>query len=262
MPVSISWDFPMSLHLGPVVLTLHGLVEAAGIFIAFRFYLWQRRLRGDDISTENRIWIVIAATLGAVLGSRVLGAAENIPEWLTAPDKLAYVWGNKTLVGGLLGGLFAVELAKKLVGEQRRSGDAFVFPLVLGMMLGRLACFSAGVYEETYGLPSSLPWAMNLGDGIPRHPVTLYEIAFLALLWMALARLRGSQQLAPGALFKIFLMSYLLFRFLLDFIKPGWRYFFGLGSIQLSCMAGLIYYYRYLLRPRLLRASMTPQHAG
>jgi hypothetical protein len=43
-----------------------------------------------------------------------------------------------------------------------------------------------GVYEETYGLPSSLPWAMDLGDGIQRHPVALYEIIFLIALWLSL----------------------------------------------------------------------------
>jgi prolipoprotein diacylglyceryltransferase len=123
------------------------------------------------------------------------------------------------------------------------------------MILGRIGCFTAGVYEQTYGLPTSLPWALNLGDGIGRHPVTLYEIAFLITLWIVLYRASVTYVLEKGALFKMFMISYLLFRFLLDFIKPGWRYAFGLGSIQLACLAGLIYYSPFILKPRLLLST-------
>src|ERR1044072_8847998 len=117
---SIDWSIPMHLQLGDANIPLHGILEAVGIFAGFRYYLLLRRRKGDTISPEHRIWIVIAATLGAALGSRLIGALENIPQWVAAPNKLQYFWGNKTLVGGLLGGLFGVELVKKLIGEQDR----------------------------------------------------------------------------------------------------------------------------------------------
>jgi len=179
---------------------------------------------------------------------------------MASPDKWLYFYSNKTLVGGLLGGLTGVELVKKIVKERQNSGDLFVFPLLLGMIIGRIGCFSAGVYEETYGLPSRLPWAMDLGDGVFRHPVTLYEILFLTSLWLCLALLKKHYVLPPGALFKMFMIAYLLFRFLLDFIKPGWRYLAGLGTIQLACLAGIAYYYRYLLHPRLLLSDTGKTH--
>lgn len=244
--------FPYSVHIGQEVILLHGVFEFLGIFIAFRYYLFLRRRRGDTINSENRIFIVIGATFGAVIGSHLLGALENIPEWMASASKWKYLYGNKTLVGGVLGGLFGVEFVKLLAGEKQRSGDLFVFPLLLGMIIGRIGCFSAGVFEETYGLPSKLPWAMDLGDGILRHPVALYEIVYLILLWITLSVLNKKLPLDSGALFKIFMIGYLLFRFLLDFIKPGWRYCLGLGSIQLACLGGLAYYGRYLFNPTLL----------
>ncbi|PZF73053.1 prolipoprotein diacylglyceryl transferase [Taibaiella soli] len=254
--------FPYSVHIGQQIIRLHGVFEFLGIFIAFRYYLFLRRRKGDTINTENRLFIVIGATFGAVIGSHLLGALENIPEWMAATSKWQYLYGNKTLVGGVLGGLFGVESVKLLVGEKQRSGDLFVFPLLLGMIIGRVGCFSAGIYEETYGLPSKLPWAMDLGDGILRHPVALYEIVFLILLWTSLSVLNKKEKLDSGALFKLFMIGYLLFRFLLDFIKPGWRYCLGLGSIQLACLAGLIYYGRYLLRPALLLKKKELSYAG
>jgi len=247
--------FPYTLHIAGYPILLHGVLEFLGILIAFRYYLWLKKKQGDPVESTRRLFIVAGAALGAVVGARIIGSLEDIPAWISAPSAWRYFFGNKTLVGGLLGGLAGVELVKRIMGERQPTGDLFTYPLILGMIIGRIGCFSAGVYEETYGLPSHLPWAMNLGDGILRHPVTLYEIMFLILLWLTLAMLNKRYILAPGAQFKVFLISYLVFRFLLDFIKPGWRYCLGLGTIQLACLAGLLYYYRYILRPSLLVTS-------
>ncbi|HET7897254.1 MAG TPA: prolipoprotein diacylglyceryl transferase family protein, partial [Flavisolibacter sp.] len=95
-----------------------------------------------------------------------------------------------------------------------------------------------------------LPWAMNLGDGLLRHPVALYEIVFLLLLWITLKKLQKKYVLENGALFKLFMIGYLLFRFLLDFIKPHYPVLLGLGTIQLTCLAGLLYYCPFLLQPK------------
>jgi phosphatidylglycerol---prolipoprotein diacylglyceryl transferase len=244
--------FPYTIHIGGQPILLHGIFEFFGIFAAFRYYLVLKKKQGDTIEPLSRLFVVTAATLGAVLGSRLIGSLENIPQWRAAPSAWKYFYGNKTLVGGLLGGLVCVELVKKITGERRNTGDLFTFPLLMGMIIGRIGCFSAGVSEETYGIPSDLPWAMNLGDGILRHPVVLYEIFFLSALWLFLIVVKRNYSLQEGALFKMFLMLYLAFRFLLDFIKPGWHYFVGLGTIQLSCLAGLVYYARYIISPGLL----------
>lgn len=254
--------FPYALHIGQQTISVHALCEGIGIFVAFRYYLFLRKHNGDTIDSEKRIFIVIGATFGAVTGAHLLGALENLPEWISCQYPLRYFWENKTLVGGLLGGLCGVELIKKIVRERQSSGDLFVFPLLLGMIAGRIGCFSAGIYEETYGLPSRLPWAMDLGDSIPRHPVSLYEIVFLISLWIILAVMKKRVAFQPGALFKLFMIAYLLFRLLLDFIKPGWRYFFGLGTIQIACIAGLIYYIRYIISPALLVQKKHLPYAG
>ena len=107
-----------------------------------------------------------------------------------------------------------------------------------------------GIFEETYGVPSTLPWAMNLGDGILRHPVCLYEIAFLVTLWISIKQIDKRLSLANGAKFKLFMMGYLLFRLLLDFIKPHYTFNIGLSTIQLTCIAGLAWYARYIIQPK------------
>jgi len=219
------------------------------MFIGFRYFLYLRKQQGDRVENSNRIWAIIGAIFGALFGSRLLGALENPPGLLGADNVLFYIYQNKTIVGGLLGGLAGVELIKKAIGERHSTGDLFVYPLILAMIIGRIGCFSMGIYEETYGLPTSLPWGMNLGDGLLRHPVSLYEIIFLVALWQLLALIGRRWPLVNGGRFKLFMIAYLLFRFLLDFIKPGYRFAFGLGSIQLACLAGLCYYLPVIVFP-------------
>lgn len=242
-------QFPVYINFLSLHLPLHAVTETLGMFIGFRYFLYLRRKQGDYINSNNRIWIIIGAIFGALAGSRLLGALENPPAFFHAGNPLLYLYLNKTIVGGLLGGLIGVELTKKVIAEKTSSGDLFVSPLILAMIIGRIGCFSMGVYGETYGIATTLPWGLNLGDGVLRHPVALYEILFLVALWATIAFLQKSYSLENGARFKMFMIGYLAFRLLLDFIKPGYRYFAGLGSIQLACLAGLIYYAPSIIFP-------------
>jgi phosphatidylglycerol---prolipoprotein diacylglyceryl transferase len=245
-------DFPVYLEIGSSKILVHAVLELLAFFTGFRYFLWLRRKTGDNISRSNRIWIIIGVIFGAFLGSRIIGGLEDPPQINRAQNVLLYFYQNKTVLGGLLGGLLGVELIKKAIGEKKASGDLFVYPLILAMIIGRVGCFTMGVYEETYGTTTELPWGMNLGDGELRHPVTLYEILFLAVLWLLLVTLKKKSALESGAIFKLFMVAYLLFRFLLDFIKPHYTFNIGLSTIQLTCLAGLLYYFPYIVRPQKL----------
>lgn len=234
--------FPVAIGLWGQEILLHLLFELFGFFTGYRYYLYLRKKSLDKISSSNRISILIGATLGALLGSRLAGALENPHLWMQAQNKLAYLYANKTVLGGLLGGLWGVEAVKLLIGEKNSSGNLFTYPIILAMMIGRIGCFSMGVYEETYGNTTSFFTGINLGDGLLRHPVALYEIGFLAILWWGLKKTSNSLKLADGAIFKLFMICYCIFRFLLDFIKPHYNWPVGLSTIQLTALLGLIYY--------------------
>ena len=251
-------QFPFAIQTGSTRILWHTLFETAAFFAGFRYYVYLRKKQGDIIESANRLWIFIAAILGAFAGSRIIGGLENIIALKDAFNKWLYFYQNKTVLGGFVGGLAAVEITKKIIGEHKASGDLFTYPMLLGLIIGRIGCFSMGVYEETYGIPTRLPWGMNLGDGIYRHPVCIYEIIFLATLWLVLIQLAKKYTLDNGSLFKIFMICYFLFRFLLDFIKPHYTFTIGLSTIQLVSLAGLVYYYRYILRPAKLLAENNP----
>lgn len=248
-------NFPVIIHIGSFSVTLHAVLETLAFFLGFRYFLFLRKKQGDQYSSSSRVWIIIGAIFGALIGSRLIGSLERPQEMLSTNNLAEYIYYNKTVIGGFLGGLFGVEITKKMIGEKRSSGDLFVYPMILALIVGRIGCFSMGVYEETYGIETNLHWGMNLGDGIKRHPLTIYEITFLVLLWIGLRRIQKKTSLENGALFKIFMIAYLIFRFCLDFIKPPYFLFIGLTTIQLTCLAGLIYYLPFILRPKKLIAS-------
>ena len=247
--------FPVTISIANFQIPLHTITETFGIFIGFRYFLYLRKKRGDVIDNANRIWVLIAALFGSILGSRITGGLENPIELSKAENIFAYFYQNKTVLGGFIGGLFTVELVKKLLGETQASGDLYVYPIILALIIGRIGCFSMGVYEETYGIQTSLPWGINLGDGLLRHPVTLYEIIFLLLLWVMIINIEKKWQLENGARFKIFLIFYITFRFILDFIKPHYTFDIGLSTIQITCIAGFIWYAKYFINPKKLLAK-------
>jgi len=158
----------------------------------------------------------------------------------------AYLLGGKTIVGALIGGLFAVELAKRLAGETRSTGDLFAAPIALGIAIGRIGCFLTGLSDHTYGIATSLPWGVDFGDGIRRHPTQLYESLFtLALFFFLLRALKRPHR--EGDLFKMFMLAYLGWRLAIDFLKPEVRLGI-LSGIQWACAAMFLYYARDIRR--------------
>jgi phosphatidylglycerol:prolipoprotein diacylglycerol transferase len=244
--------FPVEITIGHLSILVHSITEVLGYFVGFRYFLYLRKKQGDSITSSNRSWILLGAAFGAFLGSHVIGSLENPPQLRLASNVFLYFYQNKTVLGGFLGGLAGVELVKKIVHEKHASGDLFTYPIILALIIGRIGCFSMGIHEATYGLPTALPWGMHLGDNELRHPVCLYEIIFISALWIMLAQLHKRYTLRSGAYFKIFMITYCLFRFVLDFVKPHYIVVFGLSTIQLTAFAGFLYYYGYIIRPKKL----------
>jgi phosphatidylglycerol---prolipoprotein diacylglyceryl transferase len=225
------------LHFTPHP-ALHTLFEALGYLTGYLLYRQTRDRTGDFLSDDRRWIIIAAAAIGAMFGARILGLLEQIPlsqfTWRTL-----LLPGGKTIVGGLLGGWIAVELTKRVCHIHSRTGDLFAIPLCLGIAVGRIGCFLAGLADDTYGTPTTLPWAIDFGDGIPRHPTQIYEILFLAALAFTLHRY-NSHPHPEGATFRLFLAAYLIWRLLIDFIKPQPLHY-GLNLIQWACLAALLF---------------------
>jgi len=166
----------------------------------------RRTLRSDP-------WYFTSLAIGAIAGAIAFGSFNM---------GLAGLWTlGHSIAGAIAGGIVTVEIYKLATGIRGSTGLPFVGPLAIGIAVGRFGCFFAGLPDYTYGTPTALPWGVDFGDGVARHPVQLYEsaamFAFLAVYLRAL-QTRSDLFLRNG--FYLFVAWYALQRFAWEFLKP------------------------------------------
>ncbi len=237
-------EFPFYIGVGAWKLHPHVLFESLGYMAAFR--LLMRNVKSDNIPFSQRSTVMVGGLLGAIVGAKVLVLLQHLDllqlhwqQWLLLLSQ------GKTVVGALLGAVLGVELTKSRIGLTQSTGDAFVFPLIAGTAIGRMGCFLTGLSDRTYGVATALPWGIDFGDGIARHPTQLYEILFLVSLAVVLWFLR-TKSYPSGVIFQLYLSAYLIFRFGVDFLKPDFHLLWGMSAIQIACLLGLLYCARQL----------------
>ena len=248
--------FPVYFHVFGYRVHPHPVMELIAYSGGFQlFRVIRSKFPAARVPFEQQLWIIVGAIFGALAGSKLLAWAESWPDyWAHRADPITLL-GGKTIVGGLLGGWAGVEIAKRILHVRHSTGDAFVFPLIFGMAVGRIGCFLTGLSDHTYGIATNLPWGIDFGDGLRRHPTQLYDIVFLTCL--AAALLLARRQLHEnGKLFRLFLMSYCLWRLAVEFIKPTYKPYVGLSAIQLASILGAV-----LCAIQLL-TTVSPQRRG
>ena len=246
--------FPVYLWIGPVPIHPHVAFNIVAYVVGARLYGVLKRRSGDVLTPEDRWWVVAAGFVGAAVGGKLLNVVDHPTLVVASLHHLLDLAAGQSIVGALVGALIAVEVTKRLIGVTRATGDVFVIPLVVGIAIGRIGCFLSGLEDHTHGLPTDLPWAVDYGDGVPRHPAQLYEIAFLLFGLLPLLAWATRLPRRDGDLFKVFMAGYLGFRLGLEFLKPG-DALAGLTAIQWVCLATLAWYARYIPAARVVRWS-------
>src|SRR5258708_8210342 len=172
-------SFPVFISAASLKLHPHLVFETLAYAIAFRVYLTLRKRSGDALDDCNRWWIIAAAAIGAVVGSKLLYWFEDPAGTLAHWRDPAFLMGGKTIVGALIGGLFFVELVKHRLRISPRTGDLFAVPLCVGIAIGRIGCFLTGPEDHTAGVATRFPWAANFCHGPPRPPPHLSAFLFV-----------------------------------------------------------------------------------
>lgn len=236
---------PVLLDLGPVTLMTHdafvllGIVTALGVLVATA----QRRPRGAPVE------IMVAAGL---FGGAVFAKAATGWRYVSTSDDPTVIglWahGGQSVLGGLAGAYLGVLAAKRLTGYRESTGDWFAPAVAAGLAVGRVGCF----LTEQIGTPTALPWGISVGpemaaampycpscaSGAPMHPSFLYEIAFHVVAFIVLMRSSGRVSV-PGDAFKLYLVSYAVFRFAVEFVRDNPAMAWGLSGSQLFLLSVL-----------------------
>jgi phosphatidylglycerol:prolipoprotein diacylglycerol transferase len=178
--------------------------------------LWLTRRSGVSFPTAETtrdLPYIAFLIFGAGVGAVLFGTANL---WLSHQTGIA-----RSIEGAIAGAIVAIELYKRMHGIHERTGARFALPLAVGVAVGRIGCFLSGIEDFTYGTPTALPWGHDFGDGIPRHPVQLYESASMAAfaLVYVVGVLRGNRFVIDNG-FYLAVGFYGAQRFLWEFVKP------------------------------------------
>jgi prolipoprotein diacylglyceryltransferase len=194
---------------------IHAIFDVIAWACAGLSIYWVTRRAGPKFpASPAGDWHYIAVLVfGAGIGAVVFGTANL---WLSGQSGVA-----RSIEGAIAGGILAVELYKRSAGITARTGARFALPLAIGVAVGRIGCYLAGLDDFTYGTPTALPWGHDFGDGIARHPVQLYESAAMAAFALYyVVRLRRNDRFVIENGFYLAVGYYGLQRFLWEFIKP------------------------------------------
>jgi len=215
-------------------LAFDALAWATGAGVGVALYRWRLREATAQVARVADGGYFAALVGGAVAGAYLSG---SFTFWGQGVFALAH-----SVAGALFGAIVAVELYKLARGIRQSTGIVFVGPFAAGVAAGRWGCLFAGLPDQTYGTATALPWAVDLGDGIGRHPVQIYESLSMALFFLAFVlalRVRAGWAMRHG--FYWLAIAYGAQRFVWEFLKPYPKLIGPFNHFHLIC-AGLVIY--------------------
>jgi len=199
------------------------MLLAAGVFLLVR-RCFPPPPQVAALPRTHRFILAGAAFVGGVFGAKLpflFGVEAGDIAW-------AWLADGKTITTGLIGAYIAVEIVKLALGIRVKTGDSFALPLALAVAVGRWGCFFNGC---CFGTATDLPWGIDFGDGVRRHPTQIYESAFYLTLAGVLFLLFQRGWLR-GHRLQFALIAYAIYRFLTEFIRPEPEYAAGLTYYQ------------------------------
>ncbi|HEV6952294.1 MAG TPA: prolipoprotein diacylglyceryl transferase [Promicromonospora sp.] len=244
MPASIPSPDPVwsQFSLGPLTIHTYALCLLAGIAAAA--YVTDRRLRARGAAPGLALDVTMWAVPIGIVGARIYHVLTHLGDF-TGPGVDPWAWvriweGGNALFGSLLGGALGVWIGCRQSGLRFWSfADALAPGLLLAQAIGRLGNY---VNQELFGLPTTLPWGLEIRPDAPMfpagtpagtlfHPLFLYEMVWnlvgVALLLTIERRVtRRNDALATpgpglrwGRLFGLYLVWYGLGRSWLESIR-------------------------------------------
>jgi phosphatidylglycerol:prolipoprotein diacylglycerol transferase len=195
---------------------------------------------------------IVAAILGAKFAVLMGDALWPLQEFHGWWDLMT---SGRSIVGALLFGFLAAEIAKPLLGYTLPPNDRFAIVLPFSIATGRLGCWLSGC---CVGVPMQGPFSVVGVDGMARFPAPLVEMSFHLLAGVCLVML-WRKKILSGRLFALYLMIYGMFRFGTEFLRVTEKAFYGYSAYQwfalMMMLAGAITL--YLRRERASEKSQT-----
>jgi len=240
------------VQLGPFFIHFYALCIITGIIAAVLLTNHRLTKRGAEPWVVIDI-VLIAIPLG-IIGARIYHVVTH-PTFYFGPGtnfwEIFAIWnGGIAIYGALIGGAIGAWLGCKWTGIRFWSfADALAPGLLLAQAFGR---FGNWFNQELFGLPTDLPWGLEIDSdnpafpaGLPEdtlfHPTFLYEVIWNVLGVLVLLYIGRRFHLQWGRLFAVYLMWYSAGRIVWESIRidPS-EMFFGIRTNVWAAIFGVI----------------------
>lgn len=212
---------PVLVDLGFIQPKWYGVLFVTGFALGYVFFKKEAGRQGIPVQKVDTLLFLLLGL--SILGARL--AHVFFYDWEMyrhRPGAILYIWeGGLASHGGGVGMLAAVWIWCRFVAKQNmwKILDLIAVPTPLAGAFIRMGNLWN---SEILGKPADVPWAFvfDARDGIPRHPVQLYEAACYLLGSLVLYLVYRKFGLRKrGLLTGIFLLVIFIPRFLLEFLK-------------------------------------------
>ena len=221
-------------------LLFDALAWGSGMAVGVALYRWRLKNATAKVAEVADAGYFASLAAGAIFGAYLAGS-------FTFAGQAVFALAH-SVAGALVGAIVAVEIYKLARGIRMSTGIVFVGPFAAGVAVGRWGCLFAGLPDQTFGAPTMLPWAVDLGDGIGRHPVQIYESLSITLFLVAFTWGLGRRQTwATRDGFYWLAIAYGAQRFLWEFLKPYPTLIGPFNHFHLLCL-GLVIYGAMMIR--------------
>ncbi len=212
---------PVLFSAGPLTIRWYGLCFAAAFCAGFVVMDGVFRREGKNRGDLDPLMLHMA--VGTVLGARIGHCLFYDPVYyLSDPLRILRIWeGGLASHGGALGILLALYLYARKRPDQGYLWllDRISLPAALGGCFIRVGNL---FNSEILGVPGHVPWAVVFSrvDGLPRHPVQLYEsLSYLLIFIFLSGKYLHMKVVPPGYIAARFLIGVFSARFFLEFFK-------------------------------------------
>ncbi|NTU98923.1 prolipoprotein diacylglyceryl transferase [Candidatus Falkowbacteria bacterium] len=230
---------PVLFHFGSLDVQSYPFFVLLGLVVGIAIYYFEAKKQ--RCLSENGFFLAFGSIAGGIIGAKLLDWSANYRFIIAHIHDLQFLFSGRTIIGGLIGGATGAVVTKKILGIKEKRGNLFAPAVAMGVAIGRLGCFFRGC---CYGKPTALPWGVDFGDRILRHPTQLYESLFMLVMFAVLQKVKGGEDIKPGQLFKFLMISYFIFRFFVEFIRVEPSAFWGLTFFQIVTFTALTYLVR------------------
>nr|WP_043994067.1 prolipoprotein diacylglyceryl transferase [Leifsonia xyli] len=247
------------LPFWPFRIQTYALIILTGIVVAAMWTSRRLTKRGAEpgVVLDVLLWTVPLGIIGARLYHVVTHPADFFYPGANVwnpfqPGAIWNIWeGGNAIFGALIGGAVGVGIGCRWTGLRFWTfADALAPALLLAQAIGRLGNY---VNQELFGLPTALPWGLEidsgnkaipvgLPDGTLFQPLFLYEIVWNVIGVFVILWLERRFRLQWGRVLAVYLIWYGLGRSYLESIRidPSEFSFLGIPSNVWAAFAAVV----------------------